>query len=136
MISMFETPLKVAQVGKGHWRLDADLVFFSEAIGYVVVPEGFVTDFASVPRIPFAYMLTGGKASSASVIHDYLYSTQGVSRATADAVFYEAIRVEGHSRFTASLMWLGVRVGGWWAWDKPNVPQSPDVQERMAQEAP
>jgi hypothetical protein len=120
----FVTMLHVTQTDRDRWTLQAPLIYESEIIGYVRVPAGFVTDFASVPRLPLMYMLAGGKATAPSVVHDYLYSTREVSRRTADAVFHEATRVSGHGAFTASLMWAGVRMGGWHAWRAANVPQT------------
>lgn len=126
-MSQFLTPLHVVQVQnypKAVWRLEDDLIYASDMLAdMITVPKGFRTDFASVPRIPFAYMLTGGKANAASVLHDWFYSTRAISRKQADDLFYEAILASGHSQWTAWLMWLGVRVGGGWTWRKDNVPQ-------------
>jgi hypothetical protein len=79
----------------------------------VTVPAGFETDFASVPRLPFVYLLTGGTARKAAVVHDFLYHKSGVSRDDADAVFLEAMEVSGVSEWRAKLMYAGVRAFGW-----------------------
>lgn len=98
---------------RGTRKLLAPLVYHSDLIGRIVtVPAGFVTDYASVPRIPVAYLLAGGCADAAAVVHDWLYTTHEVDRATADAVFREAILAGGEPRWRAWLMWLGVRIGG------------------------
>lgn len=132
----FHTPLRVVQLDDKRWQLETALIYSSDKLlNVIVVPAGFITDFASVPRLPFAYMLTGGKANAAAVVHDWLYSTQTVDRATADAVFREAIGAAGHSGFTAWLMWLGVRLGGWVAWDKPNLEQPPHIDLEDQQRA-
>lgn len=82
--------------------------------GLIVVPAGFVTDFASVPRIPIIYELFGDRAHHESVIHDYLYQThQGLDRQTCDRIFREAMQVRGKSKFVWEGMYLGVRLGGW-----------------------
>ncbi|AEG94421.1 DUF1353 domain-containing protein [Ramlibacter tataouinensis] len=133
----FATSLQVTQVEfrpKALWRVDAPLVYVRDDEPWtVVVPTGFLTDFASVPRIPFAYLLLGGKGSAAAVVHDWLYSTRKTSRARADAIFHEAIKAMGHSQGTAWWMWLGVRVGGWLPWGRPNVPQPvPHIEEEMS----
>ncbi|MFH2076618.1 MAG: DUF1353 domain-containing protein, partial [Pseudomonadota bacterium] len=44
------------------WKLDSPLIYESDLLGLIEVPEGFETDLASVPRVPFVYMLWGGKA--------------------------------------------------------------------------
>ena len=38
----------------------------------ITIPAGFRTDLASVPRLPFAYWLTGGTANRPAVLHDYI----------------------------------------------------------------
>ena len=40
----------------------------------ITLPRGFVTDYDSVPRLPLAYWLLGGKRHKAAVVHDFLYS--------------------------------------------------------------
>lgn len=80
---------------------------------FISVPEGFVTDFASVPRIPLAFMLFGGIGDYAAVVHDYLYRNCIYPREICDAIFKELLlHVDKTSAFRASLMHAGVRVGG------------------------
>lgn len=87
-----------------------DLVFDSAVLGKrLIVPAGEKTDLASVPRIPFAYMLTGGKAKYASVPHDYLCRTGIVSRHVADAVFLEAMEATNVPGWRRHLMHAAVR---------------------------
>lgn len=127
-MAKFVTPLRVVQIDDRRWQLEATLMYATDVIDQViVVPTGFVTDFASVPRLPLAYLFTGGKASAAAVVHDWLYSTHTTSRKEADDIFFEAILAVGHSRFTAWLMWSGVRVGGAFLWDKPNLRQPANI---------
>ena len=44
----------------------------------IVVPEGFVTDFASVPRVFWDIAPPWGWYAAAAVVHDYLYSVKGL----------------------------------------------------------
>jgi hypothetical protein len=117
-MSKFLTPLRLERIedqsadGRGTWRLLSPLEYESDVAGLVVVPGDFVTDLASVPRVPFAYLLTGGVGHAAAVVHDFLYVCHAVGRKTADEVFYEALLVLGVPAWRAWLMWLGVRVGG------------------------
>jgi len=67
---------------------------YRASTGRVVVPEGFVTDMDSVPRIPLVYAMFKGRAVKAAVIHDYLYSIQA-GKSYADSVFLEAMKDEG-----------------------------------------
>lgn len=98
----------------GKWRVYAPLVYQSDVagVGTVTVPAGFVTDLASVPRLPVVYWLTGGTSNEAAVVHDYLYSKGTVSRATADAVLREASKACGVPAWRRWLMWAGVRAFG------------------------
>lgn len=101
---------------KGKRRLLCPLVYISSIAGEIVVPEGFKTDFASVPRIPVAYLLTGDTANAAAVVHDYLYSTKKLPRRIADAVFLEAMAVSGVPWWRRRMMHLAVRAFGWRAY--------------------
>jgi hypothetical protein len=77
-----------------------------------VIPAGFNTDFASVPRLPLAFLLAGGVGDRAALVHDYLYRTGAEPRNVADDVFAEALRAIAVPGWRSSLMWAGVRVGG------------------------
>lgn len=120
--------------GRGTWRLLGRLGYSSDLIGQVDVPQGFVTDLASVPRLPVAYFLAGGLAHAAAVVHDWLYTTHQVERATADAVFREACQACGVSAWRAWVMWLGVRAGGASSWAATGPQQAPEVAIQIQQE--
>lgn len=118
-MSPVRSQLRVEAVDDTHWRLLESFTYDSEvAKARITVPAGFVTDFASVPRLPLAFLLTGDTAHMAAVVHDFLYSIKIFPRETADAVFYEAMRATGVPAWRAYLMWLGVRVGGQIRWDR------------------
>ena len=106
----------------GELQLDAPLVYTALSGVVFTVPEGFTTDLASVPsivpgviRILFRGPL---QTAMAAILHDYLYETGIVSRREADSLFYEALRATGEGRVGAFLMWSGVRLGGWYVWNK------------------
>lgn len=114
---------------RGTWRLLAPLAYRSDLLDtIVVVPAGFLTDFASVPRLPVAYLLTANRGHEAAVLHDWAYSTHFVIRAQADDLFAEALEAGGEPAWRRGLMWAGVRVGGWWAWEAPGQRQPEFVQ--------
>lgn len=134
-MSQFLTALRSELVDEfeGIYELTAPLVYESDLLGRrVEVPAGFRTDLASVPRMVGAYLLFGGKAPRAAVVHDFLYSGGLlVSRDTADEVFREALRATGYSWLTVQAMYRGVRWGGASRFNAPNVEQAPDVLEQM-----
>lgn len=110
---------------RGSWQLTAPLVYESEVAGITITaPEGFITDLASVPRIPLAYELLSGIGRSAAVIHDAAYTYHFTTRKTADDILYEALLLLGVPKWKAMAMWLGVRVGGGSHWDQPGQMQS------------
>lgn len=78
----------------------------------VIVPAGFQTDLASVPRLPVIYLAVGGRGHKAAVLHDYLYKTGIYDREVCDGLFYEALVESGVNKFYARMMHSGVRVGG------------------------
>ena len=124
-MSEFVTDLDVSLVddreneGRGCWRLHFDLIYQSDVAGITVtVPAGFMTDFASVPRLPLAFMLAGDTCHEAAVIHDYLYRTKPhpTTREIADKILREAAIVTGIPAWRAQMVYLGVRIGGAFTW--------------------
>jgi hypothetical protein len=125
----FLSEFEARAVGRKQWALLTPLqakVFYANGDEeWVIVPAGFVTDGASVPRLPLAYMLFGGRARKAATLHDYLYS-RFRDRSFADAVFFTAMEKE-ESATVRLLMWLGVRVGGWSRYvDRKEIPAPPE----------
>lgn len=74
------------------------------------IPAGFTTDLASVPRVPLAYGMFGGRARRAAILHDFLYERR-YPREAADLAFREAMRGEVPD-WARWVMWAAVRVGG------------------------
>lgn len=112
----FLTPLRVQKEPTGKWRLLEDFCFSVDS-EFMCVPQDFMTDFASVPRLPFAYLLAGNTSHESAVIHDWLYSI-GHDRARADEIFRVALAVEGVPGWRRHLMWVAVRVGGSFVFEK------------------
>jgi hypothetical protein len=101
----------------GQWILARPLMYASDVAGRTfIVPRGFRTDLASVPRLPIIFWLTGASSNEAACIHDFLYSTHEVDRATADAVLREASAVTGVPAWRRWLMYWGVRIWGGSHW--------------------
>jgi hypothetical protein len=99
--------------GRQFYQVNEPLVYRSDVASTIIkVPEGFVTDLASIPRLPFVYLLLNGFADEAGVVHDYLYSVGTLPRDVADKVLYEACILTGVSAWKASAIYAGVRVGG------------------------
>ena len=100
-------------IDDGKWLLCSPLRYVSTvARATFVVPAGFQTDLASVPRLPVVYWLCGGRANKPATLHDWLYSKGAIPRSVADAVFLEAMAVVRVPWLYRRLMWIGVRLGG------------------------
>jgi hypothetical protein len=110
------------------WMLDKDLVYQSDLLNAIItVRAGFQTDFASVPRVPIAYMFFGDKAHRESVLHDYLYridSVPIVTESQANSVFLEAMTLRGKPWWVRKCMYWGVCLGGFSAFHKLKVGDS------------
>ena len=113
-MSLFKSPLKVEWIGvkdddTPQWKLLAPLRYSSDILNRTVeVPEGYVTDFASVPRAPIAYFLAGNTGHRAAVVHDYLITSKEVERKIADNVFKEALSATGVDTWRSQVMYLAV----------------------------
>lgn len=95
-----------------------------EGIGTIVVPIGFYTDLASVPKVPIVYEAWGNRAHYESVLHDFLFRIDSVPQATfeqANDVFCEAMGVRGKSWYIRYPMWLGAKFGGGLSYHKRKV---------------
>lgn len=126
MPGKFLTHLDLRLKGSGVWETLAELRYQSDLAGLIVVPKEFITDLASVPRLPLAFLITGERAPGPAVIHDYLYQHPDFdNRKLADAVIDEAMTCnqpdlgfEAENGVIRNLIWSGVRVGGWKAWQE------------------
>jgi hypothetical protein len=88
-----------------------------QSLPHVQVPMGFVTDFASVPRLFWTALPPDGDYTYAAILHDYLYWNQATDKATADLVLKAAMEDFGVSAAQAFAVYNGVKVGGQSAWD-------------------
>lgn len=121
-MSSFTKPLIVKHLDGRKWELVESFVYFvghEDSSDRIHVPEGFITDFASIPRI--FWTIIGpptGEYGKAAIIHDYLYSIQTNKRSYADRIFLEAMKVLKVNWLKRRLMWFAVRSFGWRPWNK------------------
>ncbi|RYD80060.1 MAG: DUF1353 domain-containing protein [Verrucomicrobiaceae bacterium] len=83
----------------------------------VNVPEGFVTDLASVPRVFWEIMRPEGRYAYAAVVHDYLYWTQDRSKEEADKIFRFAMEDSKVDANTLTTLYAAVDLLGRSAWE-------------------
>ena len=108
---MFLTELLVRELSDGRKQLTSPLVYANATI-QLYVPLGFITDYASVPRIPLLYTLFNGVANRPATLHDYMYSSSSISRTTADTLFLNAMCEENTVSWKAYAMYYAVRLFG------------------------
>lgn len=78
----------------------------------IVVPIGFITDLASIPRCLWSILPPHDYYAKAAILHDYLYKEAIGTKKEADRIFYEALLVTGMKKWLAKLFYLGVKLGG------------------------
>jgi len=114
----FLGPLRVEFLPDGRKLLLDDLVYDGSRDRWTV-PAGFVTDFASTPRVVWSVLPPDDiRYVRDAVLHDWHYVVGIVSRADADGVFRRCLRESGVSGFVRYSMWLAVRVFGGGPWDR------------------
>ena len=130
-MSSFTTPLVVRKMPDGkRWRLVNSFTYRigdKDSKDKIVVHNGFVTDFASVPRFLWWLIPPRGKYGKAAVLHDWLYQHHSfscgdilytVTREKADKIFLEAMGVLSVRKWRKYPMYLAVRLFGKLAWRK------------------
>lgn len=113
------------QVGKRLYLMLSDFSFDDEVFGKIIVPKGFITNYASLDALRNVvlfpiYALLADYGDMAATIHDWLY-TKGTlitidgkqvrpTRQQADEIFYRALRSEGIAKWRANMFFYGVRM--------------------------
>lgn len=98
-----------------------DLVYENDK--YIIrVYAGFRTDGGSIPRI--SWTLLGitpydPRCVYSFFIHDWLYASEVILRADADAILDEVLKIKpSPSGFQRWLIWSHVRMYGWIVWNR------------------
>lgn len=102
-----------------YWVLLEDMRYrIGDTNDYIVVPAGFVTDYASIPRGLWSFGLAPhGPYSRAALIHDYLYWSQGCTKDQADNLLLIAMKESHVGDFDELVVFKGVQIGGQPSWN-------------------
>ena len=96
------------------WTVVEPLVYRGRTDTFVV-PAGFRTDFATVPRLVVWLIPRFGRYTLAAVLHDWLVTdgigSGAVTSRDADGIFRRVMRELGVPVVRRWLMWVGVRWG-------------------------
>lgn len=118
---MFTTKLRIEDAEDGkNWVLIDDLIFVVSPMVDHIVPAGFHTDLASVPRVIRSIVPKTGKYNRAAVLHDYFYRNgePGITKKYADKLFLKAMLDCGVKRYKAKSIYNGVKWCGGPSWKK------------------
>ena len=103
------------RLGNRLWVLTQPFIFSVDDEVFVV-PRGFVTDGASVPRVMYPICSpVSGPFGQGAIAHDFYYSIDGpdIGRFRADQVLYSMGRLRGAWISEAQLVKSGVNLFGW-----------------------
>ncbi len=125
-MSQFTGPLAIVEVDvdKETWMLFQPLVWEVGEKGsgiFITVPEGFISDGASVPWPLNIVLNRWGRYRRAACLHDHLCalirtghpSPHARTRKEADKIFSQANSASGVSLPLRGILYAGVRVGAW-----------------------
>jgi len=125
-MSQFTTPLVADKISEKYWILKEAFEYHigtypSEEV--IKVPAGFITDFASIPKIFWSVLPPDGPYAKAAVVHDYCYRTGCYSKWKSDLIFLEGMRVLQVAKWKRRTMFTAVVLFGWFAWYKRRIEQ-------------
>lgn len=102
-----------------------DLIVYSDIAGRLLIPSGFLTDGASVPRAVWSILSdTDPDILYPSYAHDLLYALRGqlpgrsFTREQCDQVIHELMLLSGCPSWKADLVYMALRAGGRKAWNE------------------
>lgn len=110
---MFITDLVVKELLDGKKELQKPLVYVDKNNNTFIVKVGFITDYASIPRLPIIFLIFEGLDNRAAALHDSLYSNPKYNRKVADNLFLEAMLSDKATpKWKAYLAYYAVRLCG------------------------
>lgn len=121
-MSQFTKPFIGELISKNKWKVYKEFEYHvgqypSEEI--IKVPVGFITNFASVPRIFWFIISPIDEHGKAAVIHDFCYYIgYNASKKRCDDIFREALQVLKCSKWKIFFMYWSVRIFGYNTWLK------------------
>lgn len=118
-IEFGEGPKIEPVIEKEVWRLTEDFHVEIDC-ALIVVPKGFLTDGASIPRLLWRLcghpMMT--RRFPIAVTHDFIYAEGlGYTRKAADEIYRDGLIVLGFKPMIATLEYDGIRIFGGNHWE-------------------
>ena len=86
------------------FRLLRDLRYKTMDGAVYVVPQGFISDLGSIPRV-FWNIISPSNFVSAYILHDWLCNADWIGRSDANKILYEALKLSHCSQWKASAIY-------------------------------
>ncbi len=114
------SPYASEMLGKDYWRVNRPFKFYVEGKHtryWVNIPEGYLTDGASIPRALWSIYAPWGNYGQAAIVHDYLCEflsvtengvPRRITREQADGIFNIALSVAGVDDVDRKLLYAAV----------------------------
>lgn len=112
MFTINEQPNLLLSYCGDYWIITNDLKVTVKVDNkeYIInIPKGFVTDFASFGDVGNLIYGDKSKYTIASIVHDYIYHSQCLSKDLADTIFRIIMEDEGISYIKRWSMYLAVK---------------------------
>jgi len=123
-MSTFTTPCILELVGPYRFKLVEPFEYHIGEYPSIIhshiikVPIGYITDFASIPRIFWPIVSPIDEYAKASIIHDWMYVRGYFSRKVTDKIFLEAMEVLNVPEWKKKLVYNSVKYFSGHAWNK------------------
>lgn len=112
-MSSFTQPLTVTKISARKWKVEREFEYHigsEDSNEIITVPKGFMTDFASVPRLFWIILPPDGRYTQAAVLHDYILKIKLYSYSKSDRIMLEAMTVLKVSWWKRHLMYRALRI--------------------------
>jgi len=96
------------------------LIYKNKLSDHFIIPEGFESDGASVPRIFWAIFPPWGKYAESAVLHDYHYRVPKsyIKRKDADKIFLLGMKTLKVNIISRYIIYFAVRIFAFFTWKK------------------
>jgi hypothetical protein len=135
----FNAPLSVSRFLDRTYYLNREMVWTPRTpiakVEKIVVPKGFVTDFASIPRVFWAVLAPDDEYVMPAIVHDWLYWQQTLSRSESDTILRLAMEELKLDTWKIRAIYKAVSLFGGAAWEQ-NAKIKNDGQRRVLKFVP
>lgn len=112
-------PERIARLGLegAQFEIEETLIYESNKFGTRVVPQGFISNLASIPRLALGWLNSDDpRISAISIVHDWEYTTKRLTRKECDELLREGMLALGARPTMAWTVYQAVRLGGGGHW--------------------